>query len=654
MQLQRSTHTKSLLQKKYPKNPELKKLSDSDWFMQIGNRIRNLVSQRCMRDGIPFAEKAPPMLRCDLIEFARRFLAENNPEAMMRRAAIVINWLAVGRAGEVALMTWNCLSLPITGEYLTADWAQKKTSTFQPMSFFPDRSNYEIDCLHCFGTYLITSRGNYGEQNFIFPQLQRIKAPATKLTTWLKEKDEDQVNYVGTSLRIGASNQMANTRDVELHHIIARGGWECQGINNVFHYLLQLFESINVGGRALAGWTDCKTGAYLPRLVFMTEDNRKDIETFLTHLFGQNTAIFRDISSGCTPITGLLHAMLASLLMYFDDVLTDWGSKSHIIQQITDAASESGIQYFTLLMWGRLVKTDFNERNLDSISSSDILDQAGKLRSEIHELRSTVVNSLQGLTEEIKVLKDLQRKEEIDRVPVSPSGTPLTSSAQRKRSRSPSETGVNEESSQDRAKVTSSKKSLNDVLQKKPTILKEFCIEKLKGYRLSTFLGDYVRHGLAKPGMLSAACKNKQDRKYLSKVINFAKKDPASQKLFECSKLDVSKREVKDQINLLAAETQERVMARLADLEKEIPTNEKSEDVHRKKREKTGLVSAVAKRIPSDDKVVPRRQANSFFNLGSSQSASDPELCINIDVDQGKHTKHPNPYSLISVCLTIT
>ena len=141
------------------------------------------MSRRCMREGISFAEKAPPMLRCDLIEFARRFVADNSPESFMRRAAIVINWLAVGRAGEVALMTWNCLSLPTSGEYLTGDWAQKKTSTFQPISFFPDRSSYEIDYLHCLASYLITSRGKLGEQTFIFPQLQKMRAPATKLTT---------------------------------------------------------------------------------------------------------------------------------------------------------------------------------------------------------------------------------------------------------------------------------------------------------------------------------------------------------------------------------------------------------------------------------------------------------------------------------------
>jgi hypothetical protein len=325
----------------------------------------------------------------------------------MRRAAIVINWLAVGRAGEVALMTWNCLSLPTSGEYLTADWAQKKTSTFQPMSFFPDRSSYEIDYLHCLASYLITSRGKLGEQTFIFSQLQKMRAPATKLTTWLKEKDKEKVNYVGTSLRIGAANQMANTRDVELHHIIARGGWECQGINNVFTYLLQLFESVNVGGRALAGWTDCKTGAHLPRLVFMTESNRRDIENVASHLFGQNVAIFRGFSSGCTAITGLLHAMLASLLMYFDDVVKEWGPKSLIIQQISEAASQSNIPHLTLLMWGRLVNADFKKRNLDNISSSDILDQVGNLRTELEVFRSTVVDSLQGLTEAIQALKDL-------------------------------------------------------------------------------------------------------------------------------------------------------------------------------------------------------------------------------------------------------
>jgi hypothetical protein len=69
------------------------------------------------------------------------------------------------------------------------------------------------------------------------------------------------------------------TRGVELHHIIARGGWDFEGVNNVFHYLLQILQNVNVGGRALSGWSDCKSGAYLPRLVFMNEENAPTVDT---------------------------------------------------------------------------------------------------------------------------------------------------------------------------------------------------------------------------------------------------------------------------------------------------------------------------------------------------------------------------------------
>jgi hypothetical protein len=111
----------------------------------------------------------------------------------------------------------------------------------------------------------------------------------------------------------------------------------------------------------------------------------------------------------------------------------------------------------------------------------------------------------------------------------------------------------------------------------KPKILKEFCIQELKNYQLSVFLNDCVKHGLDKPGFLSAACPNKQNRATLSKVVQFVREDAASHKLFECSKLDTSDATVRNQIYKYIEDIEKRVMTKLAALEKKVSTREGSE-----------------------------------------------------------------------------
>eukprot|EP01138_Halocafeteria_seosinensis_P007686 gb/GECG01007854.1/.p1 GENE.gb/GECG01007854.1/~~gb/GECG01007854.1/.p1 ORF type:complete len:124 (+),score=8.39 gb/GECG01007854.1/:1-372(+) len=117
-------YSKTLLERMYPNNSLLKELNDAEWYTEVGGEIKKKVLHRCIREGVPFSEKAPAMLRNDLVTFCRRLLQENGTNSLMKRAALVINWLAVGRAGEVALMSWNCLLLPTDGEFLLADWAQ--------------------------------------------------------------------------------------------------------------------------------------------------------------------------------------------------------------------------------------------------------------------------------------------------------------------------------------------------------------------------------------------------------------------------------------------------------------------------------------------------------------------------------------------------
>eukprot|EP01138_Halocafeteria_seosinensis_P012864 gb/GECG01013141.1/.p1 GENE.gb/GECG01013141.1/~~gb/GECG01013141.1/.p1 ORF type:complete len:705 (+),score=90.99 gb/GECG01013141.1/:1-2115(+) len=613
-------YTKTFLERKYPDNSLLKQLNESEGYTKVGGEIKKKVLRRCIREGIPFSEKAPALLRNDLITFCRRFLDENRPESLMKRAALVINWLAVGRAGEVALMSWNCLLLPTDADYLIADWAQQKTSSFQMMSFFPDRTHYEIDYLHSLASYLLATRSRNGERSFIFPELQAVKAPATKLTAWLKEKDVQQVDYRGTSLRIGATNQLANTRGVELHHIIARGGWDFEGVNNVFHYLLQILQNVNVGGRALSGWSDCKSGAYLPRLVFMNTENAATIDRLLYFLFGAYLVIFQENPK----ITGLLHAMLASLLMYYEDVYADWGKDSFIIQQIATAATDANIDYKCLLEWGRAVKKDFKSRNIDNVESTEMLDQVQQLRKENVELRDNVSQMAIALTE----VRDLLRKQEIDQVPRSPSG-PERVSPRRKRCRSIDVDTVEGDAAADELGETAKRvpvKSLNDALIKKPSVQKEFEIHGLSNYYLSQFLADYIKQGLFNEGTLQQVCTKKQLKSSILVVMKFVKENVDLTELLESRHLNLSDTRVLTKIDKIASDIEKQVISKLSALEQE-QKQDLTGNTKQRNPVKKPLMSGLAKRIEilhRASRLVGPKTATLFDAVAPAKSASQP------------------------------
>jgi hypothetical protein len=65
-----------------------------------------------------------------------------------------------------------------------------------------------------------------------------------------------------TSLRIGAANAMISHPTTELIHAIFRGGRDFQGDCNIFAYLLQLPETLAVGGKALSGWSNSRGAVF--------------------------------------------------------------------------------------------------------------------------------------------------------------------------------------------------------------------------------------------------------------------------------------------------------------------------------------------------------------------------------------------------------
>ena len=107
-----------------------------------------------------------------------------------------------------------------------------------------------------------------------------------------------------------------NHPTTELIHGILRGGWECASYCNIFEYLIRSVQSISTAGRALAGWPNSRSKVHLPRCVFKTESNSRQVNNLMHALFKDSVPGIR-VECFLWPLAECLFAILLPHLQSF-------------------------------------------------------------------------------------------------------------------------------------------------------------------------------------------------------------------------------------------------------------------------------------------------------------------------------------------------
>ena len=127
-----------------------------EWNTNIRKSISRDVGRRCIEEGIEITEKSPPVGRVLMARCCRSLLLENSIEALTRRAILVMNFMAVGRSGEVARCTWESSYWCPELEQFVLDWSRQKTSRRNLLGMLPDGDSiYEMDFYHSLGCYML-------------------------------------------------------------------------------------------------------------------------------------------------------------------------------------------------------------------------------------------------------------------------------------------------------------------------------------------------------------------------------------------------------------------------------------------------------------------------------------------------------------------
>jgi hypothetical protein len=252
---------------------------------------------------------------------------------------------AVGRTSEVATATWDSARWCNIYHNFVLNWGESKTGDADPMNFWPDYHNFELDFYFHMFLYLSTGGGIAKctqpiDSVWIFPALAKLTNPSTAISKFIADlmtEIQDYGIFSGKSLRVGSVNEILEHRNCELFHGIIRGGWAFGGYCNIFEYIMKSLRTMSVAGKALAGWPNPREKVHLPRCCFIDSLNIVRVNNLMQYLFqGQVVGMQKD-----GPLWPLADCILATVLMHLPSFVEKY--PNHVALK---ALKEAGWSYY--------------------------------------------------------------------------------------------------------------------------------------------------------------------------------------------------------------------------------------------------------------------------------------------------------------------
>lgn len=392
------------IRKIFPKN-DIWKTTDA-WYGKIAQDVEKGAGRLRIAEGIPMVEKSEPIGRELLAQICRQALlpsasAAKEIQGVKDRVALVTNFSAIGRSGEVAMTSYSLAHWDHVQNAMCLHWQEPKRVKQMPLSFFPDMERMELCWYHAFACYVLVGADSSSlsaePETWIFPHLR--PNAASKVTDILK-RYIDRVpdmprNATGTCLRVGAAMEVTLRTDV----VVAahRGGWDYPhaSVSTIMEYMVQSGETLAIGGRALAGWPEPKTPVFPPScdaiLGLLLPEQQINLLNFLTDLF--TTARCSIMSSNLRKL-GL--TMFASLVMYLETFVQQYSDRHVVMVNLFTTAAKFNIPKDTLYTWGIAVRNDWVRRNERALAGAvDWRLEVTALKQSVEELRQQNAQLLQ-------------------------------------------------------------------------------------------------------------------------------------------------------------------------------------------------------------------------------------------------------------------
>ena len=277
------------------------------WVKRIRDDIRTVMERDLILQGIPLYLKAKGIGRVIMERLMNALIdgimpigssTESWEKNTEDRFILLTMWLAVGRATEVGLSSWNSAYWSTIHNSLFLNWMELKVSRQKIMNFSNDANSYKLDWFFAGFMYFVSGRGIAGPDDkaqFIFPKLANNEAAnaADYISQLLKRYHgviADVLEDISSKdLRYGPVAIIYLHLFGGLEICSSRGGWMPDDVLDkkagaLVHYLTMIEVQVAQGGRILGGWDDIQKTQVEPKLIaIVTEANKLKIKNFKRH-----------------------------------------------------------------------------------------------------------------------------------------------------------------------------------------------------------------------------------------------------------------------------------------------------------------------------------------------------------------------------------
>jgi len=168
---------------------------------------------------------------------------------------------------------------------------------------------------------------------FIFPYLQGKESVSSHISQILKECQkclpELHPEVTSKDIRVGATNVMLDNLDCSHYAASILGSWDLKNESAIFKYAQNHRELLRLAANTLAGWPSPKRRVFPFRAVFIHEQNKGQVDSFMQSLFDHNISLTKILG---WKMKTILYATLASLLSQSENWATKLEMRRSIIE----------------------------------------------------------------------------------------------------------------------------------------------------------------------------------------------------------------------------------------------------------------------------------------------------------------------------------
>ena len=171
-------------------------LFSNNWMSKIVDQMVRRFVLRAIAEGTELSSSATPLALIQLRAIIESLARANSPEAAFRAFVQLQTYMACGRGGEVATVSWPLITWSWTLKNRVYTWGELKTHKQYPVPTLPDRSDPDSDVYEVEGNAAIHGQFNMGgpaekgESKLLLPQFAGLAGGATKVSRMLKDSVE--------------------------------------------------------------------------------------------------------------------------------------------------------------------------------------------------------------------------------------------------------------------------------------------------------------------------------------------------------------------------------------------------------------------------------------------------------------------------------